>query len=119
MPRLPAATSPAPAPASESAAGEDGGAAAAAPIEGATNATTIPSSNTCPTGGSGGPRCCARCSTSYVQILANQTKASETAAIAAIGQEVSQLQEMLRDAQTRLRRAVDVSKENDVRREAV
>ena len=41
------------------------------------------------------------------------------ATVAAVGHEVAQLQEMLRDAQTRLRLAVDVSKENDVRRGTV
>ena len=81
-----------------------------------TNTTPVPP---CPTGGPGGPRCCSRCSTSYARILANNGKTSETATVAAVGQEVAQLQEMLRDAQTRLRLAVDVSKENDVRRGTV
>ena len=80
------------------------------------NTTPVPP---CPTGGPGGPRCCSRCSTSYARILANNGKTSETATVAAVGQEVAQLQEMLRDAQTRLRLAVDVSKENDVRRGTV
>ena len=86
------------------------------PATNTTNTTPVPS---CPTGGPGGPRCCSRCSTSYARILANNGKTSETATVAAVGQEVAQLQEMLRDAQTRLRLAVDVSKENDVRRGTV
>ena len=106
MPRL-SATSSDSVPASE--------AAAAAAMTTSTPAGAPP----CPTGGPGGPRCCSRCSTSYARILSNTTKAAETAAISEVGQEVAQLEEMLRDAQMRLRLAVDVQKENDIRRGAV
>ena len=116
MPRR-SATSSASLPASEAAveAVEDHTATTAAAM------TTTPAGApaSCPTGGPGGPRCCSRCSTSYARILSNTTKAAETATIAAVGQEVAQLEEMLRDAQMRLRLAVDVQKENDVRRGAV
>ena len=107
MPRL-SATSSDSVPASE--------AAAAAAM---TTSTPAGAPASCPTGGPGGPRCCSRCSTSYARILSNTTKAAETAAISEVGQEVAQLEEMLRDAQMRLRLAVDVQKENDIRRGAV
>ena len=107
MPRL-SATSSDSVPASE--------AAAAAAM---TTSTPAGAPASCPTGGPGGPRCCSRCSTSYARILSNTTKAAETAAISEVGQEVTQLEEMLRDAQMRLRLAVDVQKENDIRRGAV
>lgn len=74
---------------------------------------------TCPSGGPGGLICCSHCATSYSQILANTTKEMEAQTVEKVGQEVGELMEMLRDAQTRLRLAVDVSKENDVRRRAV
>ena len=117
MPKRAAAKSSGPA-ASDGASSEDAAAAAAADssVEDHTTAPAPP----CPTGGPGGPRCCSRCSTSYARILANNSgRASEMVTVAAVGQEVAQLQEMLRDAQTRLRLAVDVSKENDVRRGTV
>ena len=72
----------------------------------------------CPSGGPGGLICCSQCATSYSQILANTTKEMETQTVENVGQEVGELMEMLRDAQTRLRLAVDVSKESDVRRRA-
>ena len=108
MPRL-SATSSASVPASEAA------------VEAAEAMTTSTPAGAppCPTGGPGGPRCCSRCSTSYARILSNTTKTAETAAISEVGQEVAQLEEMLRDAQMRLRLAVDVQKENDIRRGAV
>lgn len=65
----------------------------------------------CPSGGPGGLICCAHCATSYSQILANTTKEMEAQTVEKVGQEVGELMEMLRDAQTRLRLAVDVSKE--------
>ena len=114
MPRL-SATSSASVPASEAAVeAEDHTATTAAAMT-----TTPAGAPPCPTGGPGGPRCCSRCSTSYARILSNNTKATETAAISEVGQEVAQLEEMLRDAQMRLRLAVDVQKENDIRRGAV
>ena len=73
----------------------------------------------CPSGGPGGLICCSHCATSYSQILANTTKEMEAQTVEKVGQEVGELIEMLRDAQTRLRLAVDVSKENDVRRRAI
>lgn len=73
----------------------------------------------CPDGGPGGLVCCSQCATSYSQILSNTTKAMETQAAAKIGQEVSELMEMLQDAQTRMRLAVDVSKENNISRRAI
>ena len=73
----------------------------------------------CPSGGPGGLICCSYCATSYSQILANTTKEMEAQTVEKVGQEVGELMEMLRDAQTRLRLAVDVSKENDVRRRAI
>lgn len=100
-------------------AGAEAAAAAAADDSSAEDNTPVPAAPPCPTGGPGGPRCCSRCSTSYARILANSGKTSEMATVATVGQEVAQLQEMLRDAQTRLQLAVDVSKENDVRRGAV
>ena len=109
MPRL-SATSSASVPASE---------AAVEAAEAMTTSTPAGAPASCPTGGPGGPRCCSRCSTSYARILSNNTKATETAAISEVGQEVAQLEEMLRDAQMRLRLAVDVQKENDIRRGAV
>ena len=119
MPRL-SATPSAPVPASEVAVEEAAATAAAADGSAAAAMTTTPAgAPPCPTGGPGGPRCCSRCSTSYARILSNTTRAAETATIAAVGQEVAQLEEMLRDAQMRLRLAVDVQKENDVRRGAV
>ena len=101
---------------SDSAGAEVAAAAAADDSSAEDNTTPAPP---CPTGGPGGPRCCSRCSTSYARILSHSGKTSEMAAVAGVGQEVAQLQEMLRDAQTRLRLAVDVSKENDVRRGTV
>ena len=92
---------------------------AAAEAAAMTTSTPAGAPASCPTGGPGGPRCCSRCSTSYARILSNTTKAAETAAISEVGQEVTQLEEMLRDAQMRLRLAVDVQKENDIRRGAV
>lgn len=121
MPKRAAAKSSGPA-ASDGASSEDAAAdaaAAAAADSSVVDHTTAPAPP-CPTGGPGGPRCCSRCSTSYARILSNNSgRTSEMATVAAVGQEVAQLQEMLRDAQTRLRLAVDVSKENDVRRGTV
>jgi len=73
----------------------------------------------CPNGGPGGLVCCSQCATSYSQILSNTTKAMETQTAAKIGQEVSELMEMLQDAQTRMRLAVDVSKENNISRRGI
>ena len=116
MPKRAAAKSPGPA-ASDGASSEI---AAAAAADSSVVDHTTASAPPCPTGGPGGPRCCSRCSTSYARILSNNSgRSSEVATVAAVGHEVAQLQEMLRDAQTRLRLAVDVSKENDVRRGTV
>lgn len=73
----------------------------------------------CPDGGPGGLVCCSQCAASYSQILSNTTKAMETQTAAKIGQEVSELMEMLQDAQTRMRLAVDVSRENNNSRRAI
>mmetsp|Transcript_20461 Transcript_20461/g.58723 ORF Transcript_20461/g.58723 Transcript_20461/m.58723 type:complete len:119 (-) Transcript_20461:20-376(-) len=118
MPRLSATSS---ATASEN-SGDEAAAPAAAggsSVDTTTTTTSTSAPPPCPTGGPGGPRCCSRCSTSYARILFNKTKAAETATIAEVGHEVAQLEEMLRDAQMRLRLAVDVSKENEARRGAV
>jgi len=69
----------------------------------------------CPSGGPGGLICCLHCASSYSRVLSNTTKEMETQMVWKVGQEVGELMEMLQDAQARMRLALDVSKENDVR----
>jgi len=70
----------------------------------------------CPDGGPGGLICCRDCSNSYSRFLQSTSKEMEGQTVSTIGQEVSELMELLLDAQVRLKQSVDVSDANDVRR---
>lgn len=70
----------------------------------------------CPIGGPGGLICCDVCTASYSKMLSQTEKEHEIQMVSKIGQEVSELMELLTDAQIRLQQALDASKGNDKRR---
>jgi hypothetical protein len=70
----------------------------------------------CPNGGPGGLICCDLCTASYSKMLSETEKEQEIHMVSKIGQEVSELMELLTDAQIRLQQALDASKGNDKRR---
>lgn len=72
--------------------------------------------NKCPNGGSGGLVCCQHCSNAYSKLLTETSKEMEVQTVSSLGREVSELIELLNDAQARLKQAVDVTNLNDVRR---
>ena len=72
--------------------------------------------NKCPNGGSGGLVCCQHCSNAYSKLLTDTSKEMEVQTVSSLGREVSELIELLNDAQARLKQAVDVTNLNDVRR---
>lgn len=79
----------------------------------------VMSYNKCPTGGPGGLICCGPCTTSYSRLLSETAKEMEVQTLSGVGREVSELLELLHDAQVRLKEAVDVSNCNDIRREMI
>jgi hypothetical protein len=79
----------------------------------------ITSYNKCPNGGPGGLICCRQCTTSYSRLLSETAKEMEVQTLSGVGREVSELLELLHDAQVRLKEAVDVSDCNDIRREMI
>lgn len=70
----------------------------------------------CPNGGSGGLVCCEHCSNAYSRLLTETSKEIEVQTVSSIGREVTELIELLNDAQARLKQVVDVSNLNDIRR---
>jgi hypothetical protein len=70
----------------------------------------------CPSGGVGGLICCRHCTAAYSRRLVDTAKEMECQTVSGIGNEVSDLIELLHDAQSRLQQAVDVSNTNDLRR---
>ena len=70
----------------------------------------------CPTGGPGGLICCAPCTASCSRLLSETAKEMEAQTVSTVGREVSELVELLHDAQIRLKQAVDVSNGNEIRR---
>jgi len=70
----------------------------------------------CPTGGPGGLVCCAPCTASYSRLLSETATEMEAQTVSTVGREVSELVELLHDAQVRLKQAVDVSNGNEIRR---
>ena len=72
--------------------------------------------STCPIGGPGGLICCNFCAKSYSQSLADISNEMEIQAISMIGREVSEMIELLKDAQLRAEQAAELSRENDDRR---
>ena len=70
----------------------------------------------CPTGGPGGLICCGPCTASYSRLLSETAKEMEGQTLSGVGREVSELVELLHDAQVRLKQAVDVSTGNEIRR---
>ena len=70
----------------------------------------------CPSGGPGGLICCSRCTAAYSRILSNTAKEMEAQSVAKVGQEVSEVLELLADAKKRLLNVTDVSRANDFRR---
>lgn len=70
----------------------------------------------CPTGGPGGLICCEPCTQSYSTLLNDTTKEMESQTVSTVGREVSELIELLYDAQVRLKQALDLANGNEVRR---
>ena len=75
-----------------------------------------PTYKPCPDGGPGGLICCAYCTAAYSRFLSNTAKEMEAQSIAGVGQEVSEICQLLEDAKRRLQRALDVSQSNEERR---
>jgi len=75
-----------------------------------------PTYKPCPDGGPGGLICCSYCTASYSRFLSNTAKEMEAQSVSRVGQEVSEILELLADAKQRLQRASDVSQANDDRR---
>lgn len=75
-----------------------------------------PTYKPCPDGGPGGLICCSYCTASYSRFLSNTAKEMEAQSVSRVGQEVSEILELLADAKQRLQRASDVSQSNDDRR---
>ena len=70
----------------------------------------------CPTGGPGGLICCGACTASYSRFLSETAKEMEVQTLSGVGREVSELLELLHDAQVRLKQALDVSTGNEIKR---
>lgn len=70
----------------------------------------------CPVNGPGGLICCDVCAKSYSQVLADVSNEMEMQVVSMIGREVSEMVELLTDAQWRAKQAVELSFENDARR---
>ncbi len=70
----------------------------------------------CPTGGPGGLICCGACTANYSRFLSETAKEMEVQTLSGVGREVSELLELLHDAQDRLKQALDVSTGNDIKR---
>lgn len=79
----------------------------------------IMSYSKCPNGGPGGLICCGPCTASYSRLLSETAKEMEVQTLSGIGREVSELLELLHDAQVRLKEAVDISNSNDIRRDMI
>lgn len=75
-----------------------------------------PTYEACPDGGPGGLICCSYCTAAYSRFLSNTAKEMEAQSVSRIGQEVSEILELLADAKSRLGRASDVSQSNEERR---
>ena len=70
----------------------------------------------CPDGGPGGLICCSYCTAAYSRFLSNTAKEMEAQTVSKVGQEVSEILELLEDAKQRLQRASYVSQSNEERR---
>jgi hypothetical protein len=70
----------------------------------------------CPDGGPGGLICCSYCTAAYSRFLSNTAKEMEAQTVSKVGQEVSEILELLEDAKQRLQRATYVSQSNEERR---
>mmetsp|Transcript_14784 Transcript_14784/g.21864 ORF Transcript_14784/g.21864 Transcript_14784/m.21864 type:complete len:723 (-) Transcript_14784:89-2257(-) len=79
-------------------------------------ASHVESYQACPTGGPGGLICCDFCTASYSRLMCDTSKEMERQTISKVGREVSEMLELLRDAQLRMQQAVEVAKANDERR---
>jgi len=77
----------------------------------------VASYSKCLTGGPGGLICCGPCTASYSRLLSETAKEMETQTLSGVGREVSELLELLHDAQVRLLQAVDISNTNGIRRD--
>ncbi len=75
-----------------------------------------PSYEPCPDGGPGGLICCSYCTAAYSRFLSNTAKEMEAQSVSRVGQEVSEVLELLEDAKQRLQRASSVLHSNEVRR---
>lgn len=75
-----------------------------------------PTYQSCPDGGPGGLICCAFCTAAYSRFLSNTAEEMEAQSVSRVGQEVSDIMELLGDAKQRLERASDVSNQNEDRR---
>jgi hypothetical protein len=69
----------------------------------------------CPSGGPGGLICCSPCTAAYSRLLSETSKEMDSQTVSSIGREVSEMIQLLHDAQTRLQQSVDVSNANDTR----
>ena len=85
--------------------------------EGETSVDDEPTYRPCPDGGPGGLICCSYCTAAYSRFLSNTAKEMEAQSVAGVGQEVSEILELLADAKQRLQRAADVTQSNEERRE--
>mmetsp|Transcript_20254 Transcript_20254/g.31898 ORF Transcript_20254/g.31898 Transcript_20254/m.31898 type:complete len:175 (-) Transcript_20254:194-718(-) len=83
---------------------------------GETRAVEEPTFKPCPNDGPGGLICCSYCTAAYSRFLSNTAKEMEIQSIAGVGQEVSEMLELLEDAKQRLRRSSEVSQSNEERR---
>jgi len=77
----------------------------------------VASYSKCPTGGPGGLICCGPCTASYSRLLSETAKEMEVQTLSGVGREVSELLELLHDAQVRLQQSVDISNSNSIRRD--
>ena len=75
-----------------------------------------PTYKPCPDGGPGGLICCSYCTAAYSRFLSNTAKEMEAQSVSRIGQEVSEILELLADAKQRLCRASEVTQSNEERR---
>ncbi len=69
----------------------------------------------CPSGGPGGLICCASCTAAYSRQLSETSKEMDSQTVSSVGREVSELIQLLHDAQKRLQQSVDISNANDTR----
>ncbi len=75
----------------------------------------IASYQKCPSGGPGGLICCSHCTAAYSRLLSETSKEMDSQTVSSVGREVSELMQLLKDAQDRLKQVVDSSVGNDVR----